>query len=80
MNEQHWNERTNMTMLTDFNELTMGNGYLKHGMADAIATFDLFFRDVPESGGYAIMAGVEQMIDYLVDLEFTEDNLQFLRE
>ncbi|HHU12888.1 MAG TPA: nicotinate phosphoribosyltransferase [Clostridiaceae bacterium] len=80
MNEQHWNERTNMTMLTDFYELTMGNGYLKHGMADAIATFDLFFRDVPESGGYAIMAGVEQMIDYLVDLEFTEDNLQFLRE
>lgn len=80
MNEQHWNERTNMTMLTDFYELTMGNGYLKHGMADTIATFDLFFRDVPESGGYAIMAGVEQMIDYLVDLEFTEDNLQFLRE
>ena len=71
--------QTNLTMLTDFYELTMGNGYLDHGMKDTIATFDLFFRSVPESGGYAVMAGVEQMVDYLQDLEFTEENIEWLR-
>lgn len=79
MNMSGWNERTNLTMLTDYYELTMGNGYLEHGMEERIATFDLFFRNVPESGGYAIMAGVEQMVDYLKSLSFTEDNLDFLR-
>ncbi|HHT44459.1 MAG TPA: nicotinate phosphoribosyltransferase [Fastidiosipila sp.] len=79
MDQRHWNMQTNLTMLTDFYELTMGNGYLDHGMKDTIATFDLFFRSVPESGGYAVMAGVEQMVDYLQDLEFTEENIEWLR-
>ncbi|MDD4745034.1 MAG: nicotinate phosphoribosyltransferase [Eubacteriales bacterium] len=73
-----WNDRTNMSMLTDFYELTMSKGYLEHGMADTIAWFDLFFRSIPEDGGYAIMAGVEQMIDYLKTLQFTEENLGYL--
>ncbi|MCK9251611.1 MAG: nicotinate phosphoribosyltransferase [Clostridiaceae bacterium] len=73
-----WNDRTNMSMLTDFYELTMSKGYLEHGMADTIAWFDLFFRSIPEDGGYAIMAGVEQMIDYLKTLQFTEENLDYL--
>ena len=73
-----WNDRTNMSMLTDFYELTMSKGYLEHDMADTIAWFDLFFRSIPEDGGYAIMAGVEQMIDYLKTLQFTEENLDYL--
>ena len=73
-----WNNRTNMTMLTDFYELTMGKGYLDDGNTDKIVYFDAFFRDVPEHGGYAIMAGLEQVIDYLKDLHFTEEDLKFL--
>lgn len=75
----NWNERTNFSMLTDFYELTMSQSYLNEGVGDTIAYFDLYFRSVPEQGGYAIMAGVEQMIDYLKDLQFTEENIEFLR-
>lgn len=73
-----WNERTNLTMLTDFYELTMSKGYLDHNLADTTAYFDLFFRSVPEDGGYAIVAGLEQMIDYLKSLKFTEEDLEYL--
>lgn len=76
----NWNSRTNMSMLTDFYELTMGKGYLEQGLENQIAYFDLFFRQVPEQGGYAIMAGVEQMIDYLKDLHFTQEDISFLRD
>ena len=76
----NWNSRTNMSMLTDFYELTMGKGYLDQGLYEQIAYFDLFFRQVPEQGGYAIMAGVEQMVDYLKDLHFTQDDISFLRD
>lgn len=75
-----WTNRTNMSMLTDFYELTMGKGYLNQGFENQIAYFDMFFRQVPEEGGYAIMAGVEQMIDYLEDLHFTEADITFLRD
>ncbi|MEN6328596.1 MAG: nicotinate phosphoribosyltransferase, partial [Syntrophomonas sp.] len=60
----------NLTMLTDFYEVTMANGYLEHGLADKLAYFDMFFRDVPDKGGFAIMAGVEQLIQYLKELSF----------
>ena len=69
----------NLTMLTDFYELTMANGYFETGMADDIAYFDMFFRRVPDGGGYAIMAGVEQMVDYLKKLKFTDEDIEFLR-
>lgn len=74
-----WNERTNMSMLTDFYELTMANGYLDNGCGDTIVYFDAFFRNVPENGGYAVMAGVEQVIDYLSNLHFSERDLEFLQ-
>lgn len=70
----------NYTMLTDFYELTMANGYLKEGMRDKIAYFDMYFRQAPDGAGVAIMAGVEQVIDYLNHLVFTEDDIAFLRE
>jgi len=73
-----WNDRTNMSLLTDFYELTMGKGYLDGGNKDKIVYFDMFFRNVPENGGYAIMAGLEQVIDYLDNLRFTEEDLKFL--
>ena len=69
----------NLTMLTDFYELTMANGYLKSGLKDNIAYFDMFFRRIPDNGGYAIMAGLEQLINYLKDLKFTEEDIEYLR-
>lgn len=69
----------NLTMLTDFYEFTMANGYLKNGVADTVAYFDMFFRKVPDDGGYAIMAGVEQLVEYLEDLVFTQQDVEYLR-
>ena len=70
----------NMTMLCDFYELTMGNGYFKAGYKDRITHFDLYFRSVPDQGGYAIAAGMEQVIDYIQDLHFDEEDIQYLRD
>ena len=72
-------EKLNLTMLTDFYEITMANGYFCSDMADDIAYFDMFFRRIPDEGGYAIMAGLEQLIEYLEDLEFTDEDIEFLR-
>ena len=71
--------KENLTMLTDFYELTMANGYLANGMGDEIAYFDMFFRRVPDGGGYAIMAGVEQVVEYLKNLKFENEDIEFLR-
>ena len=71
--------KQNLTLLTDFYEITMANGYFEAGMGDEIAYFDMFFRKVPDGGGFAIMAGVEQLVDYLNDLEFTDEDIEFLR-
>ncbi|NLZ35461.1 MAG: nicotinate phosphoribosyltransferase [Clostridiales bacterium] len=72
------NER-NLTMLVDFYELTMGNGYFNKGVQDKIAYFDMFFRKIPDDGGYCIMAGVEQLIQYLNNLNFTNSDIEFLK-
>lgn len=73
------NER-NLTMLVDFYELTMANGYLDNTVEDRIAYFDMFFRRVPDEGGYCIMAGVQQLIEYMSNLKFTEDDIEYLRQ
>ena len=73
------NDQMNMTMLCDFYELTMGNGYFKNGMKDRITYFDVFFRRCPDNGGFAIAAGLEQVIDYIENIHFTEDDLDYLR-
>ena len=72
-------QRLNYTMLCDFYELTMGNGYLRNGMADQICYFDVFFRNVPDGGGFAIAAGLEQVIDYIENLHFDEEDIEYLR-
>ena len=72
-------EKMNLTMLTDFYEITMANGYHGAGMKDEIAVFDMFFRRIPDDGGYAIMAGLEQVIEYLKKLEFTQEDIEYLR-
>ena len=69
----------NLTMLCDFYELTMGNGYFADGMQDRICYFDIFYRDVPDSGGYAVAAGLEQIVDYVEKLHFDEEDIAFLR-
>ena len=69
----------NLTMLCDFYELTMGNGYFSSGMKDQIAYFDIFFRDVPDEGGFAIAAGLEQIVDYIQNLRFEKEDIDYLR-
>ena len=76
MNSQ---QKLNLTMLCDFYELTMGNGYFQAGYQDRITYFDVFFRDVPDKGGFAVCAGLDQLIDYIENLHFDEEDIQYLR-
>ena len=69
----------NLTMLVDFYELTMANGYLNTEADDTIAYFDMFFRKIPDGGGYCIMAGVQQLIEYLTNLKFTNEDIEYLK-
>lgn len=69
----------NYTLLCDFYELTMSNGYYLTGKAEEITYFDVFFRSVPDQGGFAIAAGLEQVIEYIQQLRFDEDDLDYLR-
>ena len=73
--KQPWN----MTMLCDFYELTMGNGYFKFGYKDRITYFDVFYRSVPDGGGFAIAAGLEQVVDYIQNLHFAPQDIEYLR-
>ncbi len=69
----------NLTMLTDFYEFTMAHGYFEKGIGNRRAYFDMFYRRVPDNGGYAIMAGVEQLIEYFRNLHFTDEDIGYLR-
>ena len=72
-------ERENLTMLCDFYELTMANGYFLTGKKDTISYFDVFFRSIPDQGGFAIVAGLEDVIHYIRNLRFTESDIEYLR-
>ena len=72
-------EKLNLSMLFDFYEMTMANGYFRQGMQDRITYFDVFFRRVPDGGGFAIAAGLEQLVEYIRDLHFDEDDIAYLR-
>ncbi len=69
----------NLTALMDFYELTMAKGYFHNAMKDSIAVFDMFFRSVPDDGGFAIMAGVQQLVEYLESLVFSDNDIAMLR-
>ena len=71
--------KTNLTMLTDFYEITMANGYFTNGYRDTTVYFDMFFREIPDNGGFAVMAGVRQIVEYLENLKFTEEDMEYLR-
>ena len=69
----------NLSILTDFYELTMANGFFESGRKDTIGVFDAFFRRVPDGGSFAISCGLEQAIDYMENLSFTENDIDYLR-
>ena len=71
--------RNDLTMLMDLYEMTMANGILTSDMRDTVTYFDMFFRRVPDEGGFAIMAGLEQLIEYFNNLKFTEDDIEYLK-
>ena len=70
--------KDNYTLMCDFYELTMANGYFVNGLKDQISYFDVFYRTTPDKGGFAICAGLEQVIDYINELKFDEDDIKFL--
>ena len=71
--------KLNLTMLCDYYELTMGNGYFDHGMGDKITYFDVFYRQNPDNGGFAIAAGLEQVVEYIQNLHFDDEDIEYLR-
>ena len=72
------NKELNLTMIMDLYELTMANGIFTSEMRDTVTYFDMFFRRVPDNGGYAIMAGLEQLIEYMNNLKFSDDDIKYL--
>ena len=74
------NSHLNLTMLCDFYELTMANGYFNHGYKDRITYFDVFYRRCPDGAGFAIAAGLEQVVKYIQNLHFSPEDIQYLRE
>ena len=72
-------KKMNYTLMCDFYELTMANGYFESGLKDQTAYFDVFFRKVPDGGGFAIFCGLESILDYIKNLRFTDEDIEFLR-
>ncbi len=72
-------DNRNLTMLMDLYEMTMANGIMQSDMRNTVTYFDMFFRRIPDNGGYAIMAGIEQLIDYLNDLHFDDSDIEYLK-
>lgn len=72
-------EGRNLSMLMDFYELTMSNGYFVNGLLDTIVYFDMFYRKNPDGAGFSIVAGLEQLIDFIKNLKFTQEDIEYLR-
>jgi nicotinate phosphoribosyltransferase len=73
-----FNER-NISMVMDMYELTMSNGYLNQGEQDTVVAFDVFYRKNPDNAGFAVFAGLEQVIEYIQNLHFSEEDVEYLR-
>lgn len=78
-NSFHVEDPRNLSILTDFYELTMANGIFKSELRDIVCVYDVFFRKVPDNGGFAIFCGLEQAMDYLENLKFTDKDIEYLR-
>ena len=72
-------DERNLSMLVDFYEFTMANGYFENNLKDKIVYFDMFFRKNPDNAGFAITAGLEQLIEYIKGLKFNENDIEYLR-
>lgn len=72
-------EDRNLSLVTDFYELTMSNGYFRNNMQNTVAYFDVFFRKIPDNGGYVICSGLEQVISYVKNLKFEDSDIDYLR-
>ena len=72
-------DKRNLELVADFYEFTMSNGYFAKNMANQTAYFDLFFRKIPDEGGYVIFAGLEQIIDYVKNLKFSDEDIDYLK-
>ena len=72
-------KRENLAMLCDFYEFTMSNGFFKNGFYKKTVYFDLFYRSVPDNGGFAIACGLEQLVEYIKDLHFDNEDIEYLR-
>ena len=69
----------NLTMLMDYYELTMANGYFVNGFKDKIACFDMFYRRNPDNGGFVVSAGLEQLMEYIENMHFTDEDIAYLK-
>lgn len=74
------NNKRNLSLLSDFYEFTMANGYFNNGMKDTVAIFDAFYRNNPDGGGYSIFAGLNDIIDYVKNLSFSASDIEYLRK
>ena len=77
MSTSQFNNRS-VALLTDLYEITMANGYFEEGCADTIVTFDVFYRQNPDNGGFSVFAGLEQIADYIKELHFSDDDIAYL--
>ena len=73
------NKKENLSLLCDFYEFAMSNGFFKSGYKDQIVYFDMFYRTVPDDATYAIIAGLEQLVEYFENLSFDQSDIDFLR-
>ena len=72
-------DERNLSMMMDLYEMTMSNGYLHEACGHDRATFDVFFRKVPDNGGYAIFAGLEQVVDFIEHMHFEDEDIEYFR-
>ena len=72
-------DKRNLTMVMDLYELTMANGYFNGGDMESRVAFDVFYRKNPDRGGFAIFAGLEQIVEYIENLHFSDEDIAYLR-
>lgn len=80
MNNKTQNMERNLTMVMDFYEMTMSNGYFRENNKNSRVAFDVFYRKNPDNGGFAIFAGLEQIIDYILNLHFDKSDIEYFKE